>query len=228
MNAAIIPARGGSKRIPKKNIKMFNGKPMIYWSIKAANESNIFDNIFVSTDDEEIIEIAKDYGAEAPFIRSKELSDDFTGTAEVIKDGINQIEKLGYNFDNFCCIYPSSPLIQSLDLCKTLEILKSNDLEFVYPITEFSHPIHRSMVINDDGNMNFLFPENQLTRTQDLLKAYHDAGQFYWGSRTAWLGDKKMHSGTGFAIPNWRVVDIDNDDDWKRAELLFQTIKSKK
>jgi len=229
MNIAIIPARGGSKRIPRKNIKIFNGKPIIYWSIKAAEESGVFDSIIVSTDDDEIASVAKELGADIPFIRNKKISDDFTGTAEVIKDAIFQINKAGFTPNNVCCIYPTAPLINSKDISKTLKILISNsNIDYIYPVTEYAHPIHRSMIINQEGRMDFLFPENQLARTQDLPITFHDAGQFYWGTSDSWMENKKMHSGTGFKIPNWRVVDIDNEDDWERAELLFQSINFKK
>jgi pseudaminic acid cytidylyltransferase len=229
MNVAIIPARGGSKRIHRKNIKMFNGQPIIYWSIKAAKESGVFDSIIVSTDDDEIASVAKELGADIPFIRNKKISDDFTGTAEVIKDAIFQISKAGFSPNNVCCIYPTAPLIKSEDISKTLEILVSNiNIDFIYPVTEYAHPIHRSMIINKEGAMDFLFPENQLARTQDLPITFHDAGQFYWGTSASWKENKKMHSGKGFKIPNWRVVDIDNEDDWARAELLFQLINFKK
>jgi len=224
MNLAIIPARGGSKRIPRKNIKNFNGKPMISWSIELAIESRIFDNIVVSTDDNEIQEIAIKKGAEVPFLRPKDLSDDHTPTAPVVKHAINELNQLGHNYKNVCCIYPCAPFIKPDDLKKSLQFLDKG-FDFVYPVIEYTHPIQRAMQKDLEGVMKFIQPSFELSRTQDLDKTFHDAGQFYWGKALSWLSDKKMHSsGYGFEVPHWRFIDIDNPDDWQRAEIMHEIL----
>jgi|TARA_Y100001970_G_scaffold206192_1_gene251119 pseudaminic acid cytidylyltransferase len=223
MIVAIIPARGGSKRIPRKNIKNFNGKPMICWAIEEAQKSKLFDNIFVSTDDQEIKEISEQYGAIVPFIRPADISDDHTPTVPVISHAVKQIDTLYKKVDFACCIYPCSPLLMASDIKKSFDILKSSDKNYVYPIVEFPHSIFRSMRQADDGKMEFVYPEYELTRTQDLDETFHDAGQFYWGKAEAWRSLKKMHSGgIGMKIPSYRTVDIDTEDDWRRAELYSQ------
>jgi pseudaminic acid cytidylyltransferase len=223
MRLAIIPARGGSKRIPRKNIKEFCGKPMIAWSIGAAKSSGLFDHIIVSTDDEEIAEIARNWGAEVPFLRPENLADDLTPTVPVIAHAIKSCINLGWVPDYVCCIYPCAPLININDLVDAFNSIRASNSDFIYPVTEYAHPIQRAMHQLSSGKMQFLNSENALTRTQDLEKTYHDAGQFYWGKASAWLAHKLMHTdGLGMAIPNWRVVDIDTQDDWKRAENIFQ------
>jgi len=224
MNVAIIPARGGSKRIPRKNIRKFNGKPIIAWSILAAQKSKLFDCIIVSTDDYEIKTIAETYGAIVPFIRPSNISDDNTPTVHVIAHAIKKINKLYQQQVKYaCCIYPCSPLVLSTDLIKASIILEDSKEDFVYPVVEYPHPIFRSMRRSENGRMEFVYPEYELTRTQDLERAFHDAGQFYWGRADAWLQLKKMHTdGIGMEIPSYRVVDIDTEDDWKRAEVLFK------
>ena len=223
MIVAIIPARGGSKRIPRKNIKDFNGKPMICWAIEEAKKSNLFDNIFVSTDDEEIKKISEKCGATVPFIRPLDISDDHTPTVPVISHAVKEIDTLYKKVDFACCIYPCSPLLLASDLIKSFDILQSTGKNYVYPIVEFPHSIYRSMRQLDDKKMEFIYPEHELTRTQDLEETFHDAGQFYWGRADAWRNLKKMHSGgIGMKIPSYRTVDIDTDDDWKRAELYSQ------
>lgn len=223
MKIAIIPARGGSKRIPRKNIKTFCGKPMIAWSIIAANESGLFDQLIVSTDDQEIAELARHWGAKTPFVRPEYLADDLTPTVPVVAHAVKSCLDLGWSAEYVCCIYPCAPFIQKSDLCAALELAQLQDADFVYPVTEYAHPIQRAMRQLAGGRMQFLSSEYEMTRTQDLEKTYHDAGQFYWGKATAWLEHKKMHTaGIGMVIPNWRVVDIDNDDDWVRAEGVFK------
>ena len=225
MNLAIIPARGGSKRIPRKNIKNFNGKPMISWSIELAIESRVFDKIVVSTDDNEIQEIAIKKGAEVPFLRPKDLSDDHTPTAPVVKHVITELNQLGHNYKNVCCIYPCAPFIKPDDLKKSLQFLDKG-FDFVYPVIEYTHPIQRAMQKDLDGIMKFIQPSFELSRTQDLDKTFHDAGQFYWGKTLSWLSDKRMHSsGYGFEVPHWRFIDIDNPDDWQRAEIMHEILK---
>lgn len=222
MRIAVIPARGGSKRIPRKNIKVFCGKPMIAWSILAANSSGLFDHVIVSTEDEEIAEIARHWGAKTPFVRPFELSDDLTPTVPVIAHAVESCFNLGWHADYVCCIYSCAPFIQVADLVSAFEIACSQNAEFVYPVSEYAHPIQRAMRRLPSGGMQFLNSDFELTRTQDLEKTYHDAGQFYWGKASAWLEQKRMHTeGLGMPIPSWRVVDIDSVDDWRRAELIF-------
>lgn len=226
MRIAIIPARSGSKRIPRKNIKDFSGRPMIAWAIGAAHDSGLFDHIIVSTDDEEIAKLSRNLGAETPFIRPADLADDCTPTVPVIAHAVSSCLELGWTTDYACCIYPCTPFLQTDDLTAALNLAQARDADFVYPVTEYAHPVQRAMRQLPDDSMQFLNPELELTRTQDLEKTYHDTGQFYWGKSSAWLEHKKMHTGgLGMPIPNWRVVDIDSEDDWKRAELLFATIR---
>lgn len=227
MKIAVIPARGGSKRIPRKNIKDFCGKPMIAWAITIAQESRIFDHIIVSTDDEEIADIGRMWGAETPFVRPVELADDLTPTVPVIAHAVNAGIAKGWDVSHACCIYPCAPFLQASDLVLAFELANSLDAEFVYPVTEYAHPIQRAMRHFPGGKMEFFSPQFELTRTQDLERSYHDAGQFYWGKASAWLAHKKMHTaGIGMPIPNWRVVDIDNENDWKRAEFIFKQLKA--
>jgi pseudaminic acid cytidylyltransferase len=227
MKLAIIPARGGSKRIPRKNIKDFCGKPMIAWSIDAARKSNLFDHIIVSTDDEEIAEIARNCGAETPFMRPGELADDLTPTVPVVAHAVETCIALGWVADYACCIYPCAPFLQVGDLIKALELAIIRNADFVYPVTEYMHPVQRAMRQLPDGAMRFFYPHFELTRTQDLEKSYHDAGQFYWGKTSAWLEKKRMHTaGIGIRIPNWRVVDIDSEDDWICATRNFKALNN--
>ena len=226
MNIAIIPARGGSKRIPRKNIKEFCGKPMIAWSIEAAKTSGLFDRIIVSTDDTEIAEVAKQWGAEVPFLRPEELSNDYAGTTEVISHATQWILDQGMDVTAVCCIYASAPFIQVADLKRGLEALNSGDWDYAFTVTDFAAPIFRSFKQNSEGRIEMFFPEHFTTRSQDLPIAFHDAGQFYWGRPKAWLEGKRIfdqHS-KPVVIPRWRVQDIDTQDDWERAELLAPII----
>jgi pseudaminic acid cytidylyltransferase len=224
MNIAIIPARGGSKRIPRKNIKIFCGQPMIAYAITAAKKSGLFEHIVVSTDDEEIVRIANEWGAETPFVRPPELADDFTPTIPVIAHGIEACKIMGWSFKNVCCIYPGVPFICNDDLGEALKILLKSESEFCFSVTEFPSAVQRALTRLEDGRMKPLYPEFETTRTQDLQTAYHDAGQFYWGSAESWKKNIKIHSnGIGYVIPNWRVIDIDTPADWKRAEMLYDS-----
>ena len=223
MNIAIIPARGGSKRIPGKNIKEFCGKPMIAWSIEVAKASGLFDHIIVSTDDKEISSIANVWGAETPFVRPDELANDFTGTVPVIKHGIQECRFLGWHFDYVCCIYPCAPFLQIEDLQGAFTLLSKSDSDYSFPVTEFPSSIQRALKRKDGGKMEPFYPEYEPTRTQDLEIAYHDAGQFYWGKANSWLDNPKIHSNAvGYVIPNWRSVDIDTPEDWLRAEVIYK------
>ena len=225
---AIIPARAGSKRIPKKNIKLFNGKPIISYSIETALSANIFDKVIVSTDSEEIANIAVQYGAEAPFMRNESLSDDFTGINDVIADSIKKMSDLGYKYDYACCIYATAPFIQKEDLLQGFRKIKLNAHKAIIGAASFSYPVHRSFFKNKSNEIQMLFPDSYQTRSQDLPEVMHDAGQFSWASSKTWL-ETPIPFGKDHDIvvmPSWRVQDIDTLDDWKRAELISQLIQS--
>jgi pseudaminic acid cytidylyltransferase len=225
MNIAVIPARGGSKRIPRKNIKTFCGKPMIAYAISAAKESGLFEHIVVSTDDEEIAQIARACGAETPFVRPTELANDYTATVPVIAHAIKNCRSLGWQVENVCCIYPSVPFIQIKELCGALTLMSNSEVDYCFPVTEYPSAIQRALKLFSNGNVQAFFPEFELTRTQDLEPGYYDAGQFYWGKAQSWLTNPKIYSsGLGYVIPNWRVVDIDTNEDWQRAELIYRSI----
>lgn len=225
IKVAVIPARGGSKRIPQKNIKMFAGKPMIAHAITAARNSGLFDHVIVTTDSLEIAQIACEWGAETPFVRPVELADDHTPTVPVIAHAIQACVELGWHFDLVCCIYPSAPLIQITDLVGTLAQLQNSKADYSFPITEFPSAIQRALKRGDNGRMVPFYPQYELTRTQDLEPAFHDAGQFYWGTKSAWLTNPHIHrGGVGYAIPIWRVVDIDTPNDWQHAEMIFDSM----
>lgn len=230
MKIAIIPARGGSKRIPRKNIKDFCGKPMIAWSIEAAKTSGLFDRIIVSTDDEEIAEVAKQWGAEVPFMRPDELSNDYAGTTEVIAHATQWALDQGIDVDALCCIYATAPFVRVADLKRGLEALESNDWAYAFTVTDFAAPIFRSFKQTADGGIEMFFPEHFSTRSQDLPTALHDAGQFYWGRPSAWIEGKRIfdrHS-TPVVIPRWRVQDIDTQEDWVRAEIFAPIIMGRR
>ena len=200
---------------------------MIARAIHIARQSGLFAHVVVSTDDDEIAAISRQAGAVTPFIRPPELSDDLTPTVPVIAHAVLTCNDLGWAVQQACCIYPCVPLLHIGDMALALDVLIAKNADFVYPVTEFAHPVQRAMRRLDTGQMQFLQPQHEMTRTQDLEKTFHDAGQFYWGQADAWLAHKKMHTaGLGLPIPNWRVVDIDNEDDWKRAELIFQAIRA--
>ena len=227
MNICVIPARSGSKRLPGKNIKNFDGKPMIVHAINGAKKSKIFDHIIVSTDDEEIAAIARKWGAKTPFLRPKRLADDYTPTAPVISHAVTECLALGWSIDYVCCIYPCVPLIQAKDIKLALDLLQNHaSAAYSFPITEFPSMIQRALRLNSLGHTLPFYTDFELTRTQDLEKAFYDAGLFYWGKPEAWLNNDKIHScGAGLEIPNWRVVDVDTLGDWKRAELMYNVLK---
>ena len=230
MNLAVIPARGGSKRIPRKNIRTFCGKPMIAWSIAAAKLSGLFEQIIVSTDDAEIAEVARHYGAKVPFVRPKEISDDYTGTTPVIGHATQWALDQGFDVTAVCCIYATAPFIQIDDLKHGLEALHTGDWNYSFTVTDYASPIFRSFKQTAEGGLEMFFPEYFETRSQDLPAALHDAAQFYWGRPMAWIDGKKIfgrHS-KPIVIPRWRVQDIDNWDDWQRAELIFNQLEGKK
>ena len=222
-SVAIITARGGSKRIPRKNIKDFLGKPIIAYSIEAALTSKLFDSVLVSTDDVEIAEVAKKYGAEVPFYRSAENANDFAGTAEVIEEVLLKLKKMGKEYTYACCLYPTAPFINTKTLTEAYTLLKENKYTSVYPVCAFSYPIQRSLQFN--GNkIEMIHPANLQKRSQDLPKAYHDAGQFYWLETESFLKDKKIYTDNSGAIilDELQVQDIDNETDWKLAEMKYK------
>jgi len=218
----VIPARGGSKRIPRKNILPFGGKPMIAWSIEAALTSGLFDRVWVSTDDDEIADVARAHGAEVPFMRPATLANDHAGTNEVTAHACNWAAEQGWAPDAVCCIYATAPFIQVDDLRRGLDLLASGPWAYAFAVTDFGYPIFRSLQRLPEGGLGMFFPEHYEARSQDLPTAYHDAGQFYWGRPQAWRSAWRVfdsHS-TPVVIPRWRVQDIDTPEDWRRAELM--------
>ena len=191
---AVIPARGGSKRIPKKNIKTFLGKPIISYSIKKAISSQLFEKVIVSTDDDEIACIAKRYGAEVPFVRPAKLSDDYTGSSKVVAHSVNWMHQHGFRVDALCCIYATAPFIRSNDLGMAYNIFKSNKWDFVFTATEYVYPVQRSFRLLKNGSVKMMSPKNYPKRSQDLEVFYHDVGQFYWGKPESWLEYKIVFS----------------------------------
>lgn len=227
MKIAVIPARGGSKRIPRKNIKEFCGRPMIAWPIEAARASGLFEHIIVSTDDAEIAEVSQKWGGEVPFIRPAELSDDYAGTTEVVAHATQWALDQGLHVDAVCCIYATAPFVQVGDLQRGLAALESGDWSYAFTVTDFAAPIFRSFKQTAEGGIEMFFPEYYSSRSQDLPTALHDAGQFYWGRPEAWINNEAIfdrHS-TPVIIPRWRVQDIDTQDDWRRAEFVFNQLK---
>lgn len=226
MNIAVIPARGGSKRIPRKNIKDFCRKPMIAWSIEAAQASGLFDHIIVSTDDTEIADVAKKWGAEVPFMRPVELSNDFTATIPVIAHAVAWTQAQGWKVDAVCCIYATAPFVHASDLKQGLDLLNSGNWAYSFTATDYAAPIFRSFKLTEQGGVEMFYPEHFATRSQDLPAALHDAGQFYWGRTESWLANKRFFESHSIPliIPRWRVQDIDNLDDWGRAEIIAKSI----
>jgi N-acylneuraminate cytidylyltransferase len=226
MKLAVIPARGGSKRIPRKNIKSFGGMPMIAWSIKAARHSECFDRIIVSTDDEEIAQVAQVYGAEVPFMRPVELADDHTGTIPVIAHAIDWQNHHGQVATQVCCLYATAPFVQAADLQRGLQVLQSSGADYAFSVTSYAFPIQRAIRITTDNRVEMFQPEHFNTRSQDLPEAWHDAGQFYWGKAAAWLAQKPLFTQQAIALPlpRHQVQDIDTFEDWERAEWLFKAM----
>lgn len=226
MRVAVIPARGGSKRIPRKNVKDFCGKPMIAWSIEAARLSDCFSRIIVSTDDDEIAEVARHCGAEVPFIRPPELSDDHTATLPVIAHAIRQMAVLEWPPALTCCIYATAPFLQAADLQRGLQILLESGADYAFSVTSYAFPIQRAVRRLPSGRLGMFEPEHIGTRSQDLEEAYHDAGQFYWGRCSAWLAGTPIFSehAAPVILPRHRVQDIDTPEDWVRAELMHASL----
>lgn len=220
---AIITARGGSKRIPRKNIKDFCGKPILCYSIEAAGNAGVFDEIMVSTDDDEIAKIAVDAGAAVPFMRSKDTADDYATTRDVLVEVLKEYEARGIQFDNVCCVYPTAPFVTAEKLRTAMELLKKNDADCVSPVVKYSFPPQRCYIIQD-GRLQYKWPEYRLSRSQDLEPYYHDCGQFYVYKRESLLHKPREEwNHVPMIIPELEVQDIDNEEDWKIAELKYQT-----
>lgn len=222
---AVIPARGGSKRIPRKNIHAFSGKPIIAWSIEAALASKCFERVVVSTDDEEIARVAREHGAEVPFVRPDELSDDHTGTGPVVAHAAAACGSTGE--DLVCCIYATAPFVTASDLRRGLDVLQSTGAQYAFSVTSYAFPIQRAVRLTGDGRVEMLDPEQFATRSQDIEEAWHDAGQFYWGRAAAWSAGTPLFSrdAAPVPLPRNRVQDIDTIEDWTRAEWLFRALQ---
>jgi pseudaminic acid cytidylyltransferase len=228
-NIAIIPARGGSKRIPRKNIKLFHGKPLIAYSIETALQSNLFEKVIVSTDDEEIAKIAKEYGADVPFLRPKELSDDFTGTGAVISHTLTYLKSMGEDYDFVCTIYATAPFLQEKYLVEGFEKLKNSNARSAFSCTSMPFPIQRTFKITQNERCQMFWPENFSKRSQDLEEAYQDAGQFYWTNVHIKSNDIIFgQNSIPIILPRYLVQDIDTLEDWTRAEFMYEAIKKSK
>ncbi|MBU1196537.1 MAG: pseudaminic acid cytidylyltransferase [Proteobacteria bacterium] len=223
---AIIPARGGSKRIPGKNIRLFCGKPIIAYSILAAQKANIFDRIIVSTDDEKIANTAMEWGAQVPFKRPQNLADDYTTTIDVIKHAIQWCNDNNEHYDYTCCIYATAPFIRDQDLKKGYELLVNSPNNFAFPVTGFASSIFRALKLTKENQMKMFWPEHIDTRTQDLPEAYHDVGQFYWGKTNAFLKSRSIFEDQScpIVIPRYLAQDIDTYEDWDQAELFYKLL----
>lgn len=223
---AVIPARGGSKRIPRKNIRDFAGKPIIAWSIQAALDSGCFDDVIVSTDDEEIAHVARLHGANVPFVRPANLADDFTDTRSVICHAQQWFAERGTRFDDVCCIYATAPFVRAEDLRAAQALLRQHPCRYVLPVTEYSFPIQRAVRLGADNRLEMLDPDQFSRRSQDLEKTFHDVGQFYFGRFDSWASEAPIFGpdAIGIPIPSYRAQDIDTPDDWRRAELAFAAL----
>ncbi|MBW7857810.1 MAG: pseudaminic acid cytidylyltransferase [Leptonema sp. (in: Bacteria)] len=226
MNIAVIPARGGSKRIPRKNIKEFCGKPMIAYAIEAAQKSQCFEHIIVSTDDDEIADVAKTYGAEVPFMRPKELADDYTGTAAVTLDSVKRAQSIYGPIEYVCTIYATAPFVQNKDLTNSLKELHATGKLAAFTLTTFPYPIQRALRLTANQGVEMIQPEHRMTRSQDLEETYHDAGQFYWDKASILLREKNIQPDDILPIilPRYQVQDIDTMEDWIRAERLYKVM----
>jgi len=227
MKLCVIPARGGSKRIPRKNIREFGGKPMIAWSIEASWRSGCFDQIIVSTDSAEIADIAKQLGAEVPFMRPLELANDFAGTIPVVAHAVRWYQAHGYEPKSVCCLYATAPFVQSDDIKKGLDLLEETAADrFVFTASSYVTPIQRALRLDSLSGEAYMRHPNQFSkRSQDLEPSYHDAGQFYWGRPQAWLHSCNLFEGSkALLLPRWRVQDIDTEEDWNQAELIYRVL----
>ncbi len=226
MKLCIIPARGGSKRIPRKNIKNFNGKPMIAYSIEAALMSQCFDEVVVSTDDEEIAELSEACGAKVPFMRPESLANDHAGTLPVIKQAIDWFDQYDVAPNEVCCLYATAPFVSASSIQKAYLQLKETQADYCFTVTSFAFPIQRAIKVTAENRVEMFQPENFNTRSQDLEEAFHDAGQFYWGKAEAFKRMEPLFSANAspFILPRYRVQDIDTPEDWLRAELMYRAL----
>ena len=227
-NIAIITARGGSKRIPRKNIKIFSGKPMIAYAIQAALDSEMFETVMVSTDDEEISSISQKYGASVPFLRSKKNSDDMALTKDVILEVLAEYKKRNIEFENFCCIYPCVPFLTGTILKDAYTKFVASGAEALMPVVRFSYPIQRALKINSDEYIEYREPEFSQARSQDLEPMYHDVGMFYFGNVDSFLENKTLvpSKTTFYTMNELQIQDIDTLDDWKMAELKYRVLNN--
>lgn len=225
-NIAIIPARGGSKRIPRKNIRDFLGKPILAYSIETAIKTGIFDEIMVSTDDDEIVSIAKNLGASVPFLRKEDTSNDFAPLVDVLLEVIREYDKLGESFENVCCILPTAPLVTVGNVVEAYNVLVDSKYDSVCPVVPFSYPILRSLSLDNSGKLKMNWPEYRHSRSQDLPMSYHDTGTFYWIKCKALIEDKKIfaENGTAIILDELQVQDIDTETDWALAEMKYRLI----
>lgn len=227
MKLCMIPARGGSKRIPRKNIKPFLGKPIIAYSIEAALASGCFDKVIVSTDDQEIADVARQYGADVPFLRPAELSDDHAGTVPVIVHTIEWYQSQGTPVTDICCLYSTAPFVTAERLADAYKQLQESDADYCFTVTEFAYPIQRALRRTENGRIAMFDPDQFHTRSQDLEPAFHDAGQFYWGRSEAFVSGNALFSehASPYVLPGYLVQDIDTPDDWIRAELMYRGLQ---
>ncbi|WP_379552929.1 pseudaminic acid cytidylyltransferase [Qipengyuania sp. DGS5-3] len=227
MRLAVIPARGGSKRIPHKNIREFCGKPMIAWSIEAAQEADCFDQIIVSTDDQSIAEISQEFGADVPFVRPAELADDHCGIAQVIAHAIGAFSVEGQDVNAVCCILATAPMISAQDLQMGLSVLDAGEVDFAFSVASYPFPIQRALRLVEEDKIAMIQPKHAQTRSQDLEETFHDAGQFYWGTAIAWREGRAIFSqqSAPIIVPRYRVQDIDTPEDWQRAEAMMLAVR---
>lgn len=227
MKICVILARGGSKRVPRKNIRAFAGKPMIAHSIAAAAESEVFDEIVVSTDNDEIAEVALEYGASVPFVRPSKLADDYAGTTEVVAHAVKWALEQGWHLDAACCLYATAPFTRPTEIASALELLLAANWDYVFTATEYPSTIFRAFTARADGSVEMFFPDKFSSRSQDLPITLHDAAQFYWGRPRAWLEERSLFGPTSraYVVPRWRVQDIDTENDWIRAELIWRALE---
>jgi pseudaminic acid cytidylyltransferase len=229
MTLAIIPARGGSKRIPRKNIKLFNGRPAISYAIEAAKKTNLFNQILVSTEDTEIAEIAKLNGAEVPIMRPLELSGDHITTTDVMHWAVNAYKSIGIQADYACCIYPVNPLMLPEDLVLAFKMSQDARAHYCFPVAPFPSKIERALKIDSNYSLSSVNRDFEFMRSQDIEPKYFDAGQFYWGKCSAWQSKLSIHNNSiGLILPAWRSIDIDDEADWKRAEIAYQFLLKEK
>lgn len=227
MRLAVIPARGGSKRIPRKNIRDFCGKPMLAWAIEAALDSGCIDRVIVSTDDHEIAEVARRHGADVPFMRPSKLADDYAGTTAVVQHALQCLIADGLSVEVACCLYATAPFVTSEDLRTGLDLLTRSRASYAFSVTTYSFPIQRALRLTEAERIEMFCPMYADTRSQDLEVAYHDAGQFYWGTCKAWLAAEAIYADHSVPVmlPRYRVQDIDTQEDWEQAVLMFEALR---